>query len=351
MSVVMGFALNTMFQSSTPSPTPTVNTPSSGNSHLWQALAPQPNHSVVGASTSFNQAKDCSISSSFEQLVLSISDSRSTAISLTSPSSISLIVPSTSKAIANSASCSDKAPDSQRESTDVVLRSTVTSLSKVTPTEVSLSSVASSKSVAIVSSAIPSATAGNHVVSEPIVPNHLKSISEAFDATTKVLTEALGSDFSDLVDVADDLLTSFMEHTDSVIQQSKGKARALGEQIQNLNDGVVFRNQQAKKRAKELKKKGGDIVRAAKEELKERTRRARERARELRQTVVDNRNEALKVCEKHKACERVFAKGKKKHEKREQRKYSRAQARAEKENRRHPTGMPWAEYRARHFPF
>jgi len=175
----------------------------------------------------------------------------------------------------------------------------------------------------------------------------MKSISEAFDATTKALTETFGHDFADIVDAADELLTSFIEHTDNVIQQSKGKARALGEQIQNLNEEVVFRNERAKKRARELKKKGGDIVRAAKDELKERTRKARQRARELKQTVVDNRNDALRVCVR----KRVFAKGKKR-EDCEQWRYSRVKvARAEKENRRHSTGMRWADYRACRFPF
>jgi dsDNA-specific endonuclease/ATPase MutS2 len=178
----------------------------------------------------------------------------------------------------------------------------------------------------------------------------LKSISEAFDATAKVLTEALGSDFTDVVDAADDFLTSFVEHIDNVIQQSKGKARALGEQIQNLNEEVMFRNERAKKRAKELKKKGGDIVRAAKEEMKERTKRARQRARELKQTVVDNRHDALRdFAKKHKACERVFTRGKKKNEDHEQRACSRVKGARDK-NCRH-TGMRWAEYRARRFRF
>ena len=350
MSVVVGFALNTMFQPPTPSPTPTVNTPSSSN--IWQALAPQSNRSAVGSSTGFNQVKDNSISS-FEQLALSIYDSRSTAISVTSPSSISLIVPSTSKVLGDSASCSSKTPESQKPSTDVVIRSSAMSLSKVTKTITSLSTISSSNSVATVSSAFPSSATlrfGKDAIFEPTIPNHLKSISEAFDATAKVLTDALGNDFADVVDAADDLLSSFIEHTDSVIQQSKGKARALGEHIQTLNGEVTFRNERAKKRAKELKKKGGDIVRAAKEELKERTRRARERARELKQTVVDNRNDALRVCAKrHKACERVFVKGEK-HEDREQRKCSRVKD-VRFKNCRHSTGMRWAEYRARRIHF
>jgi exonuclease VII large subunit len=172
----------------------------------------------------------------------------------------------------------------------------------------------------------------------------LKYISEAFDATTKALTEALGSD---LVDVADDILASFIEHTDSVVQQSKGKARALGEQIQNLNEEVASRNQRAKKRAKELKKKGGDFVRAAKEELKERTRRARHRARELRQTAVDRGNNALKACDQKRTRERAVTEGKQMHEKRGQRKYTRAEA---EKHRRHSTGMHWAD-RAHRFAF
>jgi len=246
----------------------------------------------------------------------------------------------------NSASCSIKIPDSQKSSTDVAVRSAA-SLSQVSHTTASLSTVSSSKGVTIVPSAVPSAITdwlGKDAILELVPPNHLKSIAGAFDATTKALTEALGSD---LADVADDLLTSFIEHTDSVIQQSKGKARALGEQLQNLNEEVAFRNQRAKKRAKELKKKGGDIVRAAKEELKERTKRARQRARELREAAVDSGNSALKVCDRHEACQRIVER-----KKREHRRHSRVRdARAEKDKRRYLGGMPWAEYRARRFPF
>ena len=341
MSVVMGLALNTMFQPPTPSPTPTISTPSSSNSQLWHAVVPQPNRSL-GPSTSFSQVKDCSFSCTFEQMALSIYDSRATAISVTSPSSISLIVPSTSKSTANSASCSIKIPDS-KSSTDVAVRSAA-SLSKVPHTTALLSTVSSSSIVSSVPSAITDRLSKD-VISGLLLPNHLKSIADAFDATTKALTEALGSD---LADAADDLLTSFIERTDSVIQQSKGKARALGEQIQNLNEEVTFRNQRAKKRAKELKKKGGDIVRAAKEELKERTKKARKRARELREAAVDSGNSALKVCEKKRqARQRIVERKKCEH-----RRHSRGRgARVEKDKRRHSSGMPWAEYRARHFPF
>lgn len=292
MSVVMGIAVNTMLHSPTPSPTPTVNSPSS-SSQVWQAFAPQPNRSVVGPPTSYNQAKDCGINSAFEQLALSVYDTRGALVSAVASSSQDTEVTSTSSAH-KCKQCSKTPTDVQRVSTDVVVRSPSSSLSQVLETKSSLATI-SSKAVATTSSAVPSSipksvTAAS--TSSAGVNGNYKAVSEALDATTKALTEAFSSDLGDLAVVADDLLSSFMEQTDNVIRQSKGKARALTEQIRNLNEEVISRNERAKKRAKQLRKKGGNIVRVARDELKERTDKAKRRARRLSQTVIESGCEA-----------------------------------------------------------
>jgi len=295
MSVVVGIAVNTMLHSPAPSPTPTVNSPSSG-SQVWQVVAPQPNRSALGPSTTYNQAKGCGMDSALEQLALSVYDTRGTLVSAVASSSHDTEVTSTSSAH-KCKQCSKTPTDVQRVSTDVAVRSPSSSLSQIMETKSSLATVSSSsKAVAtkssVVPSSIPNTVATDASTSSAGVNGNYKTISEALDATTKALTEAFSTDFGDLAVVADDLLSSFMEQTDNVIRQSKGKARALSEQIRNLNEEVISRNERAKDRARQLKKKGGDIVRVARDELKERTDKAKRRARRLSQTVIESGCEA-----------------------------------------------------------
>lgn len=75
---------------------------------------------------------------------------------------------------------------------------------------------------------------------------------------------------------------------DNLISQSKGKARALSEQIQNLNEEMTYRNERAKTRAREMKKRGEELLWNTQEKLKKRTERARRRARELGNSVLES---------------------------------------------------------------
>lgn len=124
---------------------------------------------------------------------------------------------------------------------------------------------------------------------------NFNSISEIFDATTKALAEAVGNDLAELVEAADDLMLSIREQTD---RQWKGKARAIGEQLQNLNEVVVSRHERAKMNARAFGKKAGEIVREATEELRTGTGRAQKKAREQMQSIVEGGAEAWKVYER-----------------------------------------------------
>ena len=299
MSVVVGFAFNSILHPPTPSPTPTVNSPSSSSSQFWQILAPQPNRSVIGSLTDCDQGRGCVGSSSLDKVGLSIYDARTTSISITSSvSCLSLVVSGMSKSVSDTSSRSSEsnlATPGQGSSTDITIRSSTTSLSEILKMTTSLSAISSSNSVA---------TRSPVVAPTPSAPSNLnfKSISEALDASTKALTDVLAHDFSNLVDAADDFVSSVIEQTDKVVRQSKGKARELGERIQNLNEEVNYRNGRAKKRAKELRKIGRDIVLATRGELKERTDRARNRARQLKQSVLES--EVWRTCRKdHKGPE------------------------------------------------
>lgn len=347
MSVVVGFAFNSIINSPTPSPTPTVNSPSSSSGQLWQIIAPQPNRSVVGSSTSCDQIKGCIGSSSFDKLGLSIYDARTTSISITSSvSRKSLIVSGTSKFVGVSSN-SELAAAERGSSTDIIIRSATTSLSAIPSSndDATRSSVPNGENMAVT----PGSSASPNL--------NFKSVSMAFDAGTKALTDVLAHDFTNLVEAADGFVSSVIEQTDNVIRQSKGKARAIGEKIQYINEEVKYRNERAKKRAKELRKMGHDIVCGTRKELKERTDRARRRARQLKQSVLES--EVWKTCAKdqedredHFLCKPMG----KKLEKREKGEHTKLKddekyARAEKENYRRPSQMHLKGFRVRRHRF
>lgn len=342
MSVVVGFAFNSILHPPTPSPTPTISSPSSSSDQLWQIMVPQPNRSVIGSSTDCDQGKGCVGSTSFDKLGLSIYDARTTSISVTSSvSCLSLVVSGVSKSVSDTFSKSSEsklATPGQGSSTDVIIHSSTTSLSEILKMKTSLSTISSSNSAA---SRSPVPNGVNVVAPTPSAPSNLdfKSVSEALDASTKALTDVLAHDLSNLVEAADDFVSSVIEQTDKVIRQSKGKARELGERIQNLNEEVNYRNERAKKRAKELRKMGHDIVLATRGELKERTDRARRRARQLKQSVLESEVWRTSSCGKGHEGPFLCKAMRKKSEMREKKEHTELpedgkNARTEKENHR-----------------
>ncbi|KAF9532612.1 hypothetical protein CPB83DRAFT_847066 [Crepidotus variabilis] len=388
LSIVAGFAFNTAIHPAPIVPTPTVNAPSTSSNQIWAVVSPQPNRSVLAVTSPYTH-KGYSVASTLEELALSVYDAHTTSISITSqPSSMSLIVASTSKAVAEVVSTSPMPKNNHRSNvsgsnkprstTDVVVHSSSatalseipqlkTSLSVVTSSTKTLSQVASTSSQASCSTSTGSSSAKP---SSSSTSSNFKHVSNAFDVTTKVINEVVNNDLNELIGAADELLATILTQTESVIRQSKGKARAmLGEQIQNvqnLNEGVVARNEKAKQRAKDIKAKGHQMMKGAKEELLERTERAKKRARELKQSVVESGSEAWKTYEKaHEEWEgvllgksvnnggkreerRAYRRGRrderkeKMAERRDMRKHSKQErhARADKENVRQP-GLGW----------
>jgi hypothetical protein len=113
------------------------------------------------------------------------------------------------------------------------------------------------------------------------------SVSDVLDATSKAI-ENVGSEIAYLSEAADELLSSLRMQRDNLVSQSKGKARALGEQIQNLNEEMVYRNEKAKTRARKLKKHGEEMLWNTQEMLKKRTENAKKRAKELGKSVMES---------------------------------------------------------------
>ena len=113
------------------------------------------------------------------------------------------------------------------------------------------------------------------------------SVSDVLDATSKAI-ENVGNEIAYLSEAADELISSLRLQRDNLVSQSKGKARALSEQIQNLNEEMVFRNERAKTRARKLKKHGEEMLWNTQEMLKKRTEKAKKRAKELGKSVLES---------------------------------------------------------------
>ena len=293
MSIIMGFAFNTAFRPSTPPPTPTVSTPSSSNSHLWGMFIPLPNRSAV-ASANTVPLKD---------MALSVFNPGMTALSVTPPPTfMALSVTSSSKAVAEVTNVSPipssshnnciyckSGSDKPKVSTDMVIRSespTALSEVRVKPSISTASRVDASSSggntilfgdqTASSSSNDPKATTPN--------PKVIGSVADVLDATSKAI-ENVGNDIAYLTEAADELMTSLRMQRDSIVSQSKGKARALS---QNLNEEIVYRNERAKTRARELKRRGEELLWNTQESLRKRTEKARKRAKELGKSVLES---------------------------------------------------------------
>ena len=113
------------------------------------------------------------------------------------------------------------------------------------------------------------------------------SVSDVFDVTSKAI-ENVGNEIAYLSEAADELISSLRLQRDNLVSQSKGKARALSEQIQNLNEEMVYRNERAKTRARKLKKHGEEMLWNTQEMLKKRTEKAKKRAKELGKSVLES---------------------------------------------------------------
>jgi hypothetical protein len=252
----------------------------------------------------------------------------------------------TTSPIAKCQECVSKAGPSTEKSTDVVLRSTIPTSLSARPSGSVISSLSGSASTIILAGAdraagIPKSTAAT--VAAAAASLKLNSVTDVLDATTKALAEAVGSDLAELVEAADDLLVNLREQTDNVIRQSKGKARAFGEQIQNLNEEMVSRNERAKKRARELKKKGEELVRGARKGFSERTTKAKRRARELKKTVVDGGTEAWKTYEKTQGTWEAVLSDKKPRVRREDKENGKHRAQSQQTEKKFEA--PWARAR------
>jgi len=168
--------------------------------------------------------------------------------------------------------------ESATPSTDVHVKPSV-SVTSLTEGSSNSNDIVFGDQTAISSSGDPKATSNAKVV--------IGSVSDVLDATSKAI-ENMGNEIAYLSEAADELLSSLRLQRDNLVSQSKGKARALGEQIQNLNEEMVYRNERAKTRARKLKKHGEEMIWNTQEMLKKRTEKAKRKAKELGKSVLES---------------------------------------------------------------
>ena len=270
VSVLLSIAFNaSSFRS--PAPTPTVNMVTPNNT--WPSLAALPNRSnsvtVQGAN-----GKAQVVVPPAKDTALSIISPGSTALSITQPQVKSLSP--TAPAAKSQGVCEmstgrgGKAQSSATSAaTTAVATYGTTSLSKINTDAPSADKEATAE---------PSATAS------AVGMSFVNSLSEVLGVTTKSILKTVKQD-KELMESLDELMTVVRTQTDDIIKQSKGKARAIGDQVQALGDTLQSRNDQARHRARAIRRKGKAILESAQEKMRERTAIARVRARKIRASV------------------------------------------------------------------
>lgn len=294
---MVGFAFNTAFRTPVPVPTGTVKESTWG---MFQTN--QINRTLVlpvaGTSTALvtSSPKDLSLSVLTPGITsLSINPPQVNSLSVTPrvnslslsthPTSLSLVHTPTLLAIPGPSRQSTASDGPQASSSkDMIIRAvTPTSPPEFQPESSAFAATRTEKRYR------PDITSPNS-----ISVRFANSLSEVIDVGAKIFgnTAKFENGVKDLVDAFDDLIASIQTQTQTVISQSKGKARAIGEE-------AVSRNDKARERAKELRKKGGEWIDSASVQFFERTEVAKQRAKGLK--------ESFKQTEAWKSYEKVHA--------------------------------------------
>jgi hypothetical protein len=282
VSVLLGIALNaSSFRS--PAPTPTVNMATHNNN--WTTFTSLPNHStsVIVRGTGKTQV----VASSARDTAISVYNAGTTALAVTSQTKA--LVPTAPQIPPVRKDTKVSVLSDKPITKEVMVPSSSNSLSEVLTTSSSIPTVAPQadkpKAMPTVSSE-PSA-AQSEPSSTAAGLNFVNSLSEVLGVTTQSIVRAVNEDGAELMEGLDELMTVIRTQTDDLIKQSKGKARALGDQVQAFGETIQARNDRARNRAKELKRKGEEFIMSASEHVKERTNVAKKRARRIRESVED----------------------------------------------------------------
>ncbi|KAF8656866.1 hypothetical protein AX16_002413 [Volvariella volvacea WC 439] len=282
VSLIMGFAANASFRSSTLTPTPTVRQQPTE----VLTLPPSANQTIAHHSTPISNDHMALSSSALKDFAVSVFSPATPPAVVTSPvTSLSITVSKTLKtestvfsaATAKTSSCAGWEV-SIREPLDVIVHSAPTSSLSVVQME-SPSTISRAKPVSVPASILN--TPAKEITS--LGARIADTIQETVDVQMKAIVKSVQEDSQDLVDALDDLMETIRRQSKVIVEQSKDTAQILRERLQ-------YRNDRARGRAKELRFKGERLVTKAAEELKDtllaRTERAKNRARKLTEEVV-----------------------------------------------------------------
>lgn len=251
VSIVMSFAINTVFRP--PEPTPVSICRVRGANNPWGMMNTQVNNTLASQSTSTSQQGNALIASSLKDFALAIINPPSTALSIISQSSaFSASEPASPKTI----SCKDIQPPTHvagtPPSTDIILRSApVTTVPHILTKPTAVAGVTNKK---------------EHVVpsDSTLTIRMVDSVSEVIEATVKAALDAVHSDLKELIDAMDDLMRAIHGQTKKAMAKSANTAHSIREH-------VMYRNERARGKAREIKEKSEKLIQSAGEQLAETT--------------------------------------------------------------------------------
>ncbi|GLB40451.1 hypothetical protein LshimejAT787_0803220 [Lyophyllum shimeji] len=252
MSLIFGFTMNTAFRRSSVLTPTTSSAPPPSASTLWGSFGPEVNTSA-SATTARANAPAVTTHKDFS---LSIFNPGTTSLSITSYNKRPQVASASSAAqVQASHSKPSTGTDMARSAED-----TLSSETKL-PTDTKTSMVVVPSAFKFEGPSGSKSTALSLVVD---------SLSEVLD----VRVARLRNDLDELIESLDELGRAISRQTKKRVDLSKGKAREFRERVQ-------YRHDRARGRAKELKKKGEEIIYSAGEHLIGRTKVAKQRARDL----------------------------------------------------------------------
>ncbi|TFK40344.1 hypothetical protein BDQ12DRAFT_601900 [Crucibulum laeve] len=278
MSLIMGFAINTAFRPSTPIPTPTT-VGSNMSSRLWGLIGPEAtNRSAAVVPASTIESSTSMTPSSLRDYALAVFNPGSTALSVTSkPASLTSPIASSSK-LPHCRDC--KSLTLSYKPTDVTVHADTSPHAPEARTKPVIH--------------VPPATGRMDPRADPtstaVSLRMVTSLSEVVDVTMKAVRSVVKNDLKEVDDALEELMNAIRAQTQIAVRNSKGKARALGEQVQAMSERVQYRHDRARSRARELKKKGEELLSSASEQFIDRTNIAKSRARELKDNFTNSRH-------------------------------------------------------------
>ncbi|KAG6842294.1 hypothetical protein C0991_010582 [Blastosporella zonata] len=249
MSLIVGFAMNTTFRKSS-TPTPTATTSHQAAPVFWGIFGPEVNHTSVIAITA---RANTPIITSHKESSLSIVNPGTTSLAITSDGKPPVASSSTTPPVASFHCKPSTWTDKVKSVKDTVVRQ---ASSEVGPS----------------TTVVPQSDGPLGASKTTSLGLVVESLSEALDARVAQIRKDYR--VNEVIESLDDLARAIRRQTLRKVDSGKGKAK-------EIRDSVQYRHERARGRAKELKKKGEEIIYLASGEFVERTNLAKKKARDI----------------------------------------------------------------------